>query len=43
MSIWRNQHLEHIIVPKPFITPEEGDFITELTKVDCDLHTYYNI
>ena len=31
MSIWRNKHLEHIIVPKPFITPEEQDFITELS------------
>ena len=30
MSIWRNKPLEHIIVPKPFITPEEQDFIIEL-------------
>ena len=31
MSIWRNKHLEHIIVPNPFITSEEQDFITELS------------
>ena len=31
MSIWRNKPLEHIIVPKPFITLEEQDFITELS------------
>ena len=30
MSIWRNKPLEHIIVPKPFITSKEQDFITEL-------------
>ena len=30
MSIWRVKPLEHIIVPKPFITFEEHDFITEL-------------
>ena len=30
MSIWRNEPLEHIIVPKPFINYEEQDFITEL-------------
>ena len=30
MSIWRNKPLEHIIVPKPFITLEEQDFIIEL-------------
>ena len=31
MSIWRNQPLEHIIIPKPFITPKKEDFIIELT------------
>ena len=31
MSIWRNKPLEHIIVPKPFITFEVQDFITELS------------
>ena len=31
MSIWRNKPLEHIIIPKPFITLEEQDFITELS------------
>ena len=31
MFIWRNKPLEHIIVPKPFITLEEQDFITELS------------
>ena len=30
MSIWRNEPLKHIIVPKPVITSEEQDFITEL-------------
>ena len=27
MSIWRNKPLEHIVVPKPLITPQEQDFI----------------
>ena len=31
MSIWRVKPLEHIIVPNPFITSEEQDFITELS------------
>ena len=31
MSIWKNKPLEHIIVPKPFITSEEQNFITELS------------
>ena len=31
MSIWRNQPLEHVIIPKPFITPKKEDFIIELT------------
>ena len=31
MFIWRNKPLEHIIVPKPLITLEEQDFITELS------------
>ena len=31
MSIWRNKPLEYIIVPKPFITSKEQDFITELS------------
>ena len=31
MSIWRIKPLEHIIVPNPFITSEEQDFITELS------------
>ena len=31
MSIWRNKPLERIIFPKPFITSEEQDFITELS------------
>ena len=31
MSIWRNKPLKHIIVPKPFITSEEQDSITELS------------
>ena len=30
MSIWKNKLLEHIIVPKPLITPQEKDFIIEL-------------
>ena len=30
MSIWRNKPLEHIIVPKPLIIPQDQDFITEL-------------
>ena len=31
MSTWRVKPLEHIIVPKPFITSEEQYFITELS------------
>ena len=27
MSIWRNKPLEHIIIPKPLITPLEQDII----------------
>ena len=30
MSIWGNKPLEHIIVPKPLITPQEQDFIIKL-------------
>ena len=30
MSIWRNKPLEHIIVPKPLIIPQNQDFIIEL-------------
>ena len=30
MYIWRNKPLEHIIVPKHFITSKEQDFIIEL-------------
>ena len=31
MSVWRNKPLEHIIVQKPFITPEKQGFIIELS------------
>ena len=31
MSILWNKPLEHIIVPKPLITPQEQDFIIELS------------
>ena len=30
MSIWRSQTLIHITISKPFITPKEENFITEL-------------
>ena len=31
MFIWRNKPLEHIIVPKHLIAPQEQDFITKLS------------
>ena len=40
MSIWRVKPLEHIIVPKPFITSKEHDFITELS-VDIPEPSFY--
>ena len=42
MSIWRNKPLEHIIVPKPFITPEEQDFIIELNVETPKPSSYLN-
>ena len=42
MSIWRVKPLEHIIVPKPFITSEERDFITELSVDMLEPSSYLN-
>ena len=42
MSIWINQPLEHTIVPKPFTTPQEEDFITELTIKLPEPFAYFN-
>ena len=42
MSIWRNKPLEHIIVPKPLINPQEQDFITELSVGIPESSSYLN-
>ena len=42
MSIWINNPLEHIIVPKPFITLKEQDFITELNEEIPKPSSYLN-
>ena len=40
MSIWRNKPLEHIIVPKPLIIPQDQDFIIEL-EVEIPEPSFY--
>ena len=42
MSIWRNKPLEHIIGPKPLITPQEQDFIIELSVEIPEPSSYLN-
>ena len=42
MSIWKNKHLEHIIVPKPLIPPQEQDFIIELSVEIPEPSSYLN-
>ena len=42
MSIRRNKPLEHIIIPKPFVTLEEQDFIIELTIELLEPSSYLN-
>ena len=42
MSIWRNKPLKHIIIPKPFTTSKEQDFITELSVDIPEPSSYLN-